>query len=180
MAIIAKASGDSGNFEPAPTGTYRAVCVDVVDLGVLDVTWQGKQKRQHKINVAWMLDEAREDGKPFMVFKRYTLSLHEKGTLRKDLESWRGRKFTRDEEMGFDVETVVGKSCIVGVTHVEKGGTVYANVSSIAPLMKGMQAMPIPADYIRKQDRTDAQPATAPERDDEPPMEPISADDIPF
>lgn len=179
MAIIAKASGDSGTFQPAPAGTYRAVCVDVVDLGVLDVTWQGQTKRQHKINVAFMIDEWREDGKPFMVFKRYTLSLSEKSTLRKDLEAWRGKKFTRDEEMGFDVEAVVGKSCILGVAQVEKGGTTYANISSIAPLMKGMQAMPVPVDYVRKADRPDAPAAAAP-HDDEPPMEPISADDIPF
>lgn len=176
MSIIAKASGDGGNFEPAPAGTYRAVCVDVVDLGVLDVSWQGQTKRQHKINVAWVIDEEREDGKPFMVFKRYTLSLSEKASLRKDLESWRGRKFTREEEMGFDVETVVGKSCVLGVAHAEKSGTTYANVTSISPLMKGMQAMPVPADYIRKKDRTDAQPPAH----DEPPMEPITADDIPF
>lgn len=180
MPIIAKANEDS-SFEPAPQGTFRAVCVDVVDLGVLDVTWQGQTKRQHKVNVAWVIDEPREDGRPFMVFKRYTLSLSEKSTLRKDLESWRGRKFTRDEEMGFDVETVIGRSCLLSVTHTEKGGKVYANVSSVSPLMRGMTAMPIPPDYVRKKDRTDADHARAAQ--DGPPIDdapPLTDDDIPF
>ena len=41
------------------------------------------------------------DGKPFLVRRRYTASLHEKSALRKDLESWRGRAFTNVELDGF-------------------------------------------------------------------------------
>src|SRR5688572_414981 len=108
MAIVATAKSEGTNFQPAPAGVHQAVCVDVVDLGILDVTWQGQTKKQHKVNVAWQINEDRDDGKPFLVFKRYTLSLSEKANLRKDLESWRGRKFTRDEEMGFDVEKLIG------------------------------------------------------------------------
>ena len=36
MPIVAKASAD---FTPAPAGTHAATCVDVVDLGILEVTY---------------------------------------------------------------------------------------------------------------------------------------------
>jgi hypothetical protein len=133
---------------------HQAVCVDVVDVGLVEVTWQGQTKRQHKINVAWQIDEAREDGKRFMVFKRYTLSLSEKANLRKDLESWRGKAFTRDEEMGFDVESVIGANCLLNVQHRESKGNTYANVVAIMPLAKGMPKIQA-VDYVRKVDRKD-------------------------
>ena len=160
MAIIAKASGDGQNFQPAPAGVHQAVLVDVVDLGMLDVSWQGVTKRQHKINLAWQIAEDRDDGKPFLVFKRYTLSLHEKAGLRKDLENWLGRKFTREDEMGFDVESMLGHNCLLNVTHNRVGDKTYANVASVNPIMKGMA--PINArEYVRKSERDAAATDTA-------------------
>lgn len=158
MAIMAFAGGDGKVFEPAPDGVHQAVCVDVVDLGILDVTWQGVTKQQRKVNVAWQINEDRDDGKPYLVFKRYTLSLHEKAGLRKDLESWRGRKFTRDEELGFDIEKLLGVNCLLNITHNQVGDRTYANVVSIMPLAKGMPQMQ-GREYVRKVDR---QPDTAP------------------
>lgn len=178
MAIIAKSSGDGQAFEPAPAGMHQAVCVDVVDLGVLKTTWQGVEKSQHKINVAWQIAQDREDGKPFLVFKRYTLSLHEKSGLRKDLESWRGKPFTRDEEMGFDVEAVIGVNCLLNITHNKVGDRTYANVASVNPLMKGMPAITA-RDFVRKCERT-TDDASQVAGHDEPDQSPITDDDIPF
>lgn len=180
MAIIAKAGGDGGNFQPAPVGVHQAVCVDVIDLGVLETTWQGQTKKQHKVNLAWQINEDRDDGKPFLVFKRYTLSLHEKAGLRKDLESWRGRKFTRDEEMGFDVETIIGANCLLNVTHNNVGDKTYANVVSIMPLAKGMPQMS-PRDYVRKVERTEETPPQINGHEyDRDSVEMITDDSIPF
>lgn len=185
MAILAKANSDGKIFEPAPAGVHQGVCVDVIDLGILDVTWQGKSKKQHKINVAWQIAETREDGKPFLVFKRYTLSLSEKATLRKDLESWRGRAFTRDEEMGFDVESVIGANCLLNIQHNDVGDKTYANVVSIMPLVKGMPKMTASLDYVRKKDRPDNETEPRHITDEEiaaasshAPM--VTDDDIPF
>jgi len=176
MAIVAKASGDGQTFTPAPAGVHQAVCVDVVDLGLLDVTWQGVKKTQHKVNVAWQIAEDRDDGKPYLVFKRYTLSLSEKANLRKDLESWRGKKFTRDEEMGFDIERLIGVNCLLNITHNEVKDKTYANVVSIMPLVKGMPTISA-RDYVRKMDRQPEE-AAAPSRDDEHEPPPITDEDI--
>jgi hypothetical protein len=177
MPIIASAKSDGQDFQPAPAGVHQAVCVDVIDLGILDVTWQGQKKQQHKVNFVWQIAEDREDGKPFLVFNRYTLSLSEKANLRKHLESWRGRAFTPEESAGFDLENVIGKNCLLNIQHKPSGDKVYANVVSIMPLAKGMQ--PITArDYVRKKDRTEEQHAASGPVDHEPP--PLTDDDIPF
>jgi hypothetical protein len=179
MAIMAMAGGDGKTFTPAPAGVHQAVCVDVVDLGLLDVTWQGVKKVQHKINVAWQINEDRDDGKPYLVFKRYTLSLGEKANLCKDLESWRGKKFTDAERKGFDVERLIGVNCLLNVTHNQSGDRTYANVVSIMPLAKGMPTITA-RDYVRKVDR---QPETAPAPHhvaDEEMGAPLVDDDIPF
>jgi hypothetical protein len=182
MAIIATAKSESGrDFQPAPAGMHQAVCVDVIDKGILDVTWQGQSKRQHKIDIAWQISKLRDDGKPFLVFKRYTLSLHEKAGLRKDLENWLGRKFGRDEELGFDVEDMIGRNCLLNITHKVSADRTYANVTSVNPLMEGMPALSA-SGYVRRVDR---EPDAAPPSDrygdqmsHEPP--PITDDDIPW
>lgn len=176
MAIVAKETG--GSFTPAPEGTHAAVCVDIVDLGMLEVSFNNKTKHQHKIRVSWQIAEDREDGKPFLVSKRYTLSLHEKAALRKDLESWRGRSFTPEELRGFDVETVLGHGCLINVIHAPnpKGGSPYANISAIMRAPKGME-VPTPRDYVRVKDRT---PAEAEADQTHQPFADVSDDDVPF
>ena len=174
MPIVAKAS--SSSYIPAPAGTHAAVCVDVVDLGVMEVNFGGKTKKQHKINIVWQIDEVREDNKPYQLWKRYTLSLHEKAGLRKDLESWRGRPFTPDELEGFDVEAVLNVGCMLSVIHNVKDGSTYANVAAVMKLPKGMTA-PTPRDYMRVCDRPSAEGAEVPADYGDPPY---SDEEVPF
>lgn len=179
MPIIAK-GGESKEFTPAPPGVHQGVCVDVIDKGILEVTYAGKTKQQHKISIAWQIDERRDDGKRFLVYKRYTLSLNEKATLRKDLEGWRGRAFTRDEEMGFDVENVLGVNCLLNIQHNQVADKTYANVVSIMPLVKGMAKIAA-NDYIREVDREPQSEQDSPsEREPGEDDRMMSADDIPF
>jgi hypothetical protein len=182
MPIIATA-GDSKSYTPAPEGTHQAVCVDVIDLGMKPNPYKD-WAQQHKIDLAWQINELRDDGKRFVVYKRYTLSLNEKATLRHDLESWRGKPFTRDEEMGFDVETVIGANCLVNVLHKvgSKDTTkVFANVVSVSPLIRGMKQIK-PEGYTRPTPQQAAsEPAQRDEDFDHPPAtEELTDDDIPF
>jgi hypothetical protein len=170
MPIIATAT-QSKTFTPAPEGTHQAVCVDVIDLGMKETTWQGKLKVQHKIDLVWQIAEARDDGKPYQVYKRYTLSLNEKASLRHDLESWRGKPFTIDEEHGFDVETVIGANCLVNIQHRTVADKTYANVVSVMPLIKGMAKIG-PLDYKRPELKATAEPAD----DDAPVTEDVTFD----
>jgi hypothetical protein len=151
-------ANETKNYTPAPEGVHQAVCVDVIDLGLLKSAFldeKGNEKWQHKINVVWQIAETRDDGKRFQLYKRFTLSLHEKAALRHDLESWRGRAFTSDELAGFDVEKLIGANCLVNVQHKKSadGTKTYANVVSVMPLIKGMAKMAA-ADYVRPEPTT--------------------------
>jgi hypothetical protein len=126
QSLLRRLGGKNSDYIPAPEGTFSAVCCDVVDLGMLEVTFGGKTKEQHKIWIVWQIEEVMADNRPYTVRKRYTLSLHEKASLRKDLESWRGRAFTASELEGFDVETVLGVACMLNVIHAagSQGGEI--------------------------------------------------------
>jgi len=171
MSIFARSTP---SYAPAPAGAHAAVCCDVVDLGELEITYSGQTKKQHKINIVWQIDEDRDDGKPHQVRKRYTCSLHEKASLRKDLESWRGRAFSDEELQGFDLEVLIGFGCMVNVIHASQQGKIYANVAAVMRLAKGMPT-PVVRDYVRVCERAPE------EQSQEVPWNPeITMDDVPF
>jgi hypothetical protein len=132
---------EGGKFERCPEGNHVAVCYEVIDIGTVETTYLGETKRQRKIWVGWEIpNETMEDGRPHVIGKRYTLSSYEKATLRKDLESWRGKKFN-DKDFGpegnFDIKQLLGKGCLLNVVYSEKEGKTYANIETVAALPKG-------------------------------------------
>lgn len=150
MTIIAKATEKDFENIPLPDpGTVHAVCCGVWDLGMQESTYNGETKTRHKIVIAWELSQlidapkSEYHGQPYMLSKTYTLSLYENAALKKDLESWRGKAFTKDEIVaGFNVEQLYGINCLLGVTHVPgyKDPTrTFASVSAILPPTKNME-----------------------------------------
>lgn len=153
MAILAKSSGST--FTPCPIGTYQAVCVDVVDHGLIEVTFNGHTRQQHKVSLVWVTNEINpENDKPFLVQRRFTNSLNEKSALRPFLEGWRGKPFSAEELKGFDLEKLIGVNGLISVIHrTSDDGRVWANVTSVGPLMRGMAKIVVPPDYVRRKDR---------------------------
>ena len=136
---------EGGTFVPPPAGTFPAICYRILDLGTQQTSYMGKPKRAHKILISWELkdEEAKtEDGQPMTVHQSFTWSMHEKASLRKVLESWRGKTFTESDfgPGGFDVRKLLGVPCFLGIVHAEKDGNTYANISAISKLPKGMSA----------------------------------------
>jgi len=141
----------SRSYTPAPEGLWSAVAVDVVDLGLLPTAWGAKPK----VRIVWQLDVIDEaNNRRFDVARVYTLSLHERSALRKDLESWRGKKFTEAElSDGFDLEKLVGVNAQIAVTQtISDDGRSFANVSSVVPPVKGAPRL-VPLAYVRAKDR---------------------------
>ena len=169
MPIIAKRGA---SFNPAPEGPQQAVCVDVVDLGMVEEQWGDNEPQlKPKVRLMWHSIEIDPDTKkPYSIVEKYTLSLHEKAKLRAVLESWRGKKFTDEEAEGFDLETLLGVNAYLSIVH-HKG---YGNISAIMPLPKGMPSIPITKGFVRKVDR-DATPTKPDHHEDGFP-----SDDIPF
>src|SRR3989304_2084867 len=107
MTLIAKEN--RRNWTQAPEGLHQAVCVDVIDLGLVKTEWGEKPKVRLIFQIALFNDDESEQYNPdftegdrrFEVRRDFGLSLSEKSLLRPFLESWRGRKFTKEELEGF-------------------------------------------------------------------------------
>mgnify|MGYP001604308795 CR=1 FL=1 len=155
MGFIAKDSG-GGDFKRVPAGVFIGRCYSLVDLGTQLTNGQYGEKLQHKVKIAWELfgeDESGApltvdvDGKemPMTISKSYTLSLHEKAGLRRDLSAWRGKDFTEEEAKAFDVSKLVGAYCMINATTSETAGKTYTNVAGITPLPGALKnAKPAP------------------------------------
>lgn len=134
------------NFSPVPAGTHLGICYRVIDLGTQTSNFNGETKQAHKVLISWEIpDELMDDGRPFSISQSYTWSMHEKATLRKSLEAWRGLAFTDNDfgPGGFDIKNIIGKACTLSVIHKPSDGNTFANVSSIGKVMKGV-SVPAP------------------------------------
>jgi hypothetical protein len=108
-----------------------------------------------KIRLVWLLSARMPNGQPYLATKLYSLSFHPKAALRRDVEAWIG-PLTTAQRREFDVETLIGRSCLVSIVHATKpDGRIFANVASVLKLPAGMRA-PELGDYVRKADRSRA------------------------
>ena len=155
MGFIASDNGGS-NFKRVPSGAFIGRCFSLIDLGTQHTDGQYGPKDQHKIQIAWELFGEDDDGNPLTVEwegktmpmtikKSYTVSLHEKSGLRRDLASWRGRDFTDEEAKAFDISKLIGAYCMVNVTTNENNGKTYSNVAGLTKLPTALKdAKPAP------------------------------------
>jgi hypothetical protein len=158
MAFVA--TKPESNYTPPPAGMHIARCYRLIDLGTQPKSYQGQPKGEaRKIMASWELlgEERTPDGKPFTISKSWFLSMHEKASLRKDLESWRGKPFTVDEECSFDVSKLLGAYCLLNV--IQEAGTdnnTYTKIKAITPLIKGMpKPDPVNPNFIFDADEPD-------------------------
>lgn len=146
-------------YTPAPEGLHQAVCIDVVELGLVTTQYKGQPYTRRMSEIRWVIEEIDpKTGKQNMIVRRFSESLHENSHLRPFLESWRGKKFTPDELKGFDIDKLVGANCQIQVIHnIGNNGTVYANIQAVVPISPKAARMAVPSDYVRVKDRPDQQ-----------------------
>lgn len=204
MKFPAKASSD---FEIAPAGNHVAICNAIVDLGLQPGRGQYPDPK-HEVFIRFELPtetiKYTKDGQeitgPMSIGRSFTASMSEKANLRKFVESWFGKRFPNDQAASdFDLSVVLGRKCLINITHTEKNGKVYANINAATPIPKGMPTeypQHNPSVYFSledpKQSAFDALPKwlkekienriTEPEpvREAEPAGAPDFDDDIPF
>lgn len=169
MGFIAKDSGGGGNFKRVPAGVFIGRCYSLIDLGTQRTDGQYGVKMQHKIKIGWELFGEDEQGAPLTITvdgvdlpmtisKSYTMSMHEKASLRRDLAAWRGRDFTDEEEAAFDVSKLLGAYCMINVTTSENNGKTYSNVGGITPLpgaLKNSKPAPVHKHVVFDLDKPD-------------------------
>ena len=152
MSLVAKSEGSSSSFVPVPTGMHLARCYRIIDLGTQESTYMGNVK--HLPKVMFQFEVHSEDGEgnatvtskgdPMTVSKNFTLTLAEKSTLRKDLQTWRGKDFTADELKGFELKNVLGQWAMISVVETENNGKTYTNIATINPVPSNIRKVGLP------------------------------------
>lgn len=129
----------SGAFEVPPAGSHGAALVAIIDLGTHREAFKGEaEKDVHQVYLVWELTGCPMTGSNFnhVIGRKYTFSLHEKSGLRKMIKSWRNKDLGVGEQ--FDVLSMLGKKCMVSVSHTESGEKVYANLDGVSAVPSGM------------------------------------------
>jgi hypothetical protein len=146
--IVTGTTTEKREFKVAPVGSHLARLYRIIDLGTQKSEYMGQVKMLRKVKFFWELhgdDLKTDDGKPLIQTRNYTLSLGDKASLRKDLESWRGKSFTDDELRGFDLRNLLDKWCMVTIQHrTAQNGNTYADAVAITPVPSIVQKAGVP------------------------------------
>lgn len=142
------ATSNSVTRELIPAGNYVARCYQMIEIGTVTEFVMGKQVIAKKVRIGWELPTElrtfREDRgeQPLAISKEYTLSMHEKSNLRKDLKSWRGKYFTEDEAKSFDITKLIGVGCMLNIIHKPSRSDptrIYEQIAGITAIPKGLK-----------------------------------------
>lgn len=141
------AKGGGRDFKRVPSGNHIAVLNIIADVGLQPGSAMYPEPK-HQVYLRWEIpaervtyEKAGESMEgPMCIGRFYTASMSAKANLRKDVENWRAKALTDDEAEEFELRNLLGKSCMITVQEVERGGKTYSNVKSVGALPKGMPA----------------------------------------
>ena len=148
MAILQQSSNGEGPItgwplQPINAGQYLAVCLDVKDSFGIQRPAYEDPTRIETLDVCRFLFGT-QDGQMVQTGEM-KISAHEKSKLVGILTSWLGS----NPGAGFDTETLRGKGCMINIIQkTSQKGTVYSDITSITPVMQGMEAqVPQPSQF---------------------------------
>tara|TARA_Y100001963_G_scaffold152131_1_gene236340 strand:- start:210 stop:668 length:459 start_codon:yes stop_codon:yes gene_type:complete len=146
--------GSMKEYTPVSAGAHKAVLVDVVDLGLETVEYEGERTTKPKLKLVFEVDEKTDDGKAMVIGRKLTASTHERSNLTKVLQTWLGRSLTIDERNRLDLDEFIGTSAEVMVIHKvdDKDGRVWARIDGVYPAKDKLKPS---KDYQRVKDRID-------------------------
>ncbi len=147
--------GSRSNIEPVPEGQHQAICDMVVDMGMQAGKWGEKHQLYLRFQLPNLMFEYKGEQKPRVLGITFTASLHQKASLRKFVEAWRGKHFTAKQLEGFEMNELAGKTAYLQVVHNEVGDNTYANISGVMALPKEMGQPEINGDPIVHDAETD-------------------------
>jgi hypothetical protein len=130
---------DGGDFKPHPEGIHPALCVDVIDLGLVKTEFQGQERIVPKLKLVFESEQKTEDGRNCTVSKNFTASLHPKARLAEFIGKWRGRPVMPGESI--DLSKLIGACCTLVVSHQQNlVGKTYASIDAISKPTKKLTA----------------------------------------
>ncbi len=112
-----------------PVGNYQAVIVGVYDIGTQP---SEKYEPSHQIIISFELHKRKgpvlnDEGEPVLLNRYLGLGLgintktKKPSQTRQVIEACVGRSLTPDEAKSYDVLTLIGKCCQIGIMHTEDG-----------------------------------------------------------
>ena len=132
--------GNKKERELPSAGAHIATVYSIVQIGTIAGEYLGKPTRKNKIRITWELPEEMRDfdgeQKPLVVGKTYTASLYDQSKLRPIVDGILGDV----DEDTFKLEDLIGKSCMIQLSHEEYNGNEYANVVACTQLPKSVKA----------------------------------------
>ncbi len=117
--------------KPHPEGIHSAVCVDMIELGLMESEYLGTRKWVNKARLVFETEQKDEEGKNYTLSKTFTVSLHMKAKLTEFLSKWRGRPIAAGESV--DLSKLLGACCTLVVSHqVNREGRTYASIDAVS------------------------------------------------
>ena len=148
MAILQQSSNGDGPItgwplQPINAGQYLAVCLDVKDsFGIQRPKYEDPSQIE-TLDVCRFLFGT-QDGQMIQTGEM-KISAHEKSKLTGVLTSWLGSA----PGAGFDTESLRGRGAMINIVNKVSGkGRTYADITSVTPVMAGMEAqVPQPSQF---------------------------------
>jgi hypothetical protein len=138
MALVLE-SKVGGEFRPHVEGIHNAVCVDVINLGLVETEFQGQRRLVNKVRIVFETEQRTEDGRNCTISKTYTASLHPKAKLTEGLGKWRGRPVMPGESI--DLDKLIGACATLVISHqTSLAGRTYASIDAISKPTKRLVA----------------------------------------
>jgi len=117
--------------KPHPEGIYSGVCVDIVDLGLVETEFQGEKKLVPKLRLFFETEYRDETGKAGLISKTFTASLHQKARLSEYIGKWRGRPVVPGESI--DLAKLIGANCTLVISRQQNMvGRTYAAIDAVS------------------------------------------------
>lgn len=124
-------SNTGSDYKPHPEGIHPAVCVDVIDMGLVETEFQGQFRMTPKVKLVFESEQKLEDGRNATISKNFTASLHPKAKLAEFLGKWRGRPVIPGETI--DLGKLLGASCTLVISHQQNMvGRTYAAIDAVS------------------------------------------------
>ena len=128
-----------GDFKPHPEGIHPALCVDLIDLGLVESEWQGQRRLVNKVRLVFETEQRGEDGRNCIITKTFTASLHPKAKLSDFVGKWRGRPVVPGESI--DLSKLIGANCTLVISHQQNlVGRTYASIDAVSKPTKRLVA----------------------------------------
>lgn len=142
--VVNYTEGKGGNFFTAPVGSHPAIIVWVAELWTAMSNY-GKDDREQDllriffeieadVDVAQDWEDEKIEARVFVVEQNYTCVISSKSNLGKMISGVYGRQ--PKEIKGFALDHLLGRKCVINVTHNDSG---YAKIDSVSTETKKMK-----------------------------------------